>query len=264
MKPPRTPVALSLTGSGCLLLYQLGACQTLLAALASASASSSSSSSSVISIQQVAGSSGGAIVAALIAHKCCLKEFASDFLASQGQGLTLLRSRLGSCQSMPLDPTLSVCTTHCKDGKLREFQFSNSADVCLLPAIEASCRIPISFHPWDVLSSYRSYDESEGVNVNGEYFVDGGIAAPAPPTKPNLQRIVISPLSGRFGQDDWHISPSDYSAWPTISIPFQYQPHASLGNLRALRTAVGLTSAKELNSWYQKGQDDANRFLGKF
>ena len=240
--------ALSLTGSGHLLVYQLGACRALL--------------KSSIKIQHVAGSSGGAIVAALVSHNLNLEEFAQDFIQTRERGLSLLKEKLQS-ETTIQGPSLSICTTQCRDGQLQVFDFVSTSDDRLLQALEASCRIPPSFHPWDIISSTRSYADSEGIRMdNNDYYVDGGIAAPAPPTPPNLRRILISPIAGQSKNNDWRISPASSSySWPSIDLKHNFGVDASFANLRALRAAMGMTTSSELKVWYQRGQDDAQRFL---
>jgi len=248
--------ALSLTGSGHLLVYQLGACRTLL--------------KSTVNIQHVAGSSGGAIVATLLAKGLDLDDYACDFIKTGGRGFSLLKDRLTNTNKETV-PVLSICTTRCRDGQLQVFDFgpdddaSDGRDASLLlsPALEASCRIPPSFHPWDILSSSRSYAHTEGILIGDESYVDGGIAAPAPPTPATLRRILISPIAGA-SKNDWRISPSSiYTSnyWPSIRLDHDFGVDASMGNLRALRAASGMTTASELQEWYQRGQDDAIRFL---
>ena len=160
------------------------------------------------------------------------------------------------------------------DGQLRIFDFpstSPSSDSRMWRALEASCHIPPSFHPIDLFSSTKSYPDSEGVCVDTNehyYYVDGGIAAPAPPTRPGLRRILISPIAesqSNKHQEDWRISPwatTTSHLWPaTIGLKHNFRVDLSFANLRALRAAVGMTTSAELHGWYQRGQDDAQRFV---
>ena len=243
------PVALSLTGSGHLLIYQLGACRIL-------------SKSSHLQIHQVAGSSGGALVATLLALDLNLDDFAQNFLRTRGQGLSLLQERLQQ-EIILKGPILSICTTKCRDGQAHMFDFaigSSSFAPRLMPSVLSSCSIPRSFHPMDILSSKNSYPDSEGVGIDNIFYVDGGIAAPAPPTIPTLRRIVVSPIAG--GTDDcWRVSPRGARYCFSINLKHSFRVDTSIANLRALRVAAGMTTASELQSWYQKGQDDAWRFV---
>jgi len=213
-------------------------------------------------IKAVSGSSSGSIaatVATLLPHR--LDEYTDRFLQDRGYAFRNLREMLleetetlavvpssSSCEeeneslSSQLDhfPLLSICTTRCSDGSIRLFSF----DACrqqqdehererLIKAIEASCRIPQSFHPLDVVvpnyenvlqrifvswssrdvsSSSTSttsadyahtYPDEEGIEIDGDGFVDGGIAGPFPPTPLDgdsgcTGRIVVSPISGEY------------------------------------------------------------------
>lgn len=247
-------VALSLTGSGHLLVYQLGACRVL-------------SKSSSLKIHEVAGSSGGAIVATLLALNVDLHDFAENFLQTRGQGLTLLQERLQQ-EIILKGPALSICTTQCRDGRAHMFDFkigSSSLDPRLMPAIMASCRIPASFHPFDMFSSKNTYADEEGVRIDNNFYVDGGIAAPAPPTMPALRRIVVSPIasgsSSNYKDDNcWRVSPNGARFRFSMNLKQNFRVDASIDNLRALRASAGMTTASELQSWYQRGQDDARRF----
>ena len=247
-------VALSLTGSGHLLVYQLGACRVL-------------SKSTFLYIHQVAGSSGGAIVATLMALNLDLDAFAQSFLRTRGQALPLIQEQLQQDITMK-GPVLSICTTKCRDGREQMFDFpfgSSSVDPRLMPALMASCRIPGSFHPFDILSSSNSFADSEGVRIDNNFYVDGGIAAPAPPTLPTLRRIVISPIAGgqsssESNDDGWRVSPNGSRFCISIHLRHHFRVDASIANVRALRAAVGMTTESELQSWYQRGQDDARRF----
>jgi predicted acylesterase/phospholipase RssA len=244
-------VALSLTGSGHLLVYQLGACRVL-------------SKSSSLQIHQVVGSSGGAIVASLMALNLDLDAFAQSFLRTGGQALSLLQEQLQQDIIMN-GPALSICTTQCRDGREQMFDFSvgsTSADPRLMPALMASCRIPGSFHPYDMLSSTNSFADSEGVGIDDNFYVDGGIAAPAPRTLSTLRRIVISPIAGKSSSssDCWRVSPSGARFCISMKLRHNFRVDASIANLRALRAAAGMTTGSELKSWYQRGQDDAQLF----
>ena len=96
----------------------------------------------------------------------------------------------------------------------------------LLKAVEASCRIPRSFHPVDMVAlnykdwlsgigkhallpgtslggSRDTYPCEEGVAIDGKGYADGGIAAPFPPTLLDgdpacTGRIVVSPIAGEY------------------------------------------------------------------
>jgi predicted acylesterase/phospholipase RssA len=148
----------------------------------------------------------------------------------------------------------------------------------MLEAVKASCTIPPSFHPADIIlqSQQNSYPDSEGILLSdGNYHVDGGIAAPAPPTPRDGREgacpIIISPISAGAPfffpreRETMRISPVDDS-WRLLPISnlicrgdFDVKP--SIQNLRALRMASGLVSSKELEGWFQLGIDDALRVV---
>ena len=170
----------------------------------------------------------------------------------------------------------------------------------LLQAVEASCRIPQSFHPADVLESPLSgmmgvfgggngggsastYPDGDGVCIRNSWYVDGGIAAPAPPTPfdhiDNAIQVVISPISGSpmdcnegyFGDDRMNrhrqthrISPSDDTR---RLLPFELRLRGGLSvfpsmqNLRALGISAGAASKDDLIRWYDAGRDDGEAFI---
>jgi len=229
---------LSFSGAGHLMPYHLGVVKTLLS-----SDTIQSGNPFRLPIQFISGSSSGAIaatVATLLPHR--LDEYTDRFLIDRGHAFRNLREMLAeetgpehtSCDqdqaeaSPHCTPLLSICTTRCADGRIQLFSFE--VEDCqqddherLLKAIEASCRIPQSFHPLDmVLPNYDNlfqrlflssesasgggrytYPDAEGVEIDGTGFVDGGIAGPFPPTPRDSDpectgRIVVSPISGEY------------------------------------------------------------------
>eukprot|EP00536_Pseudo-nitzschia_multiseries_P011854 jgi/Psemu1/207153/e_gw1.428.14.1 len=207
-------------------------------------------------IRSVSGSSSGAIAATvttLLPHR--LDEYTDRFLHDRGHAFRNLRDMLAEetqTQTGPENasfendndndnknkneqpasshrpPVLSICTTRCSDGGIHLFSFEDCQredHERLLKAIEASCRIPQSFHPLDMIvpnfdslaqrlfvSSHNNsgsgngrhtYPDAEGVEIDGDGFVDGGIAGPFPPTPHDgdpecTGRIVVSPISGEY------------------------------------------------------------------
>jgi predicted acylesterase/phospholipase RssA len=151
-------------------------------------------------IGAVAGSSSGAIAAAVVSlfpHR--LEEFTEKFLWDRGRALTNLNDIL--LEEEPFDsvssdgkqyprPMLVVAATNCMDGSMKLFTFDPTENHAnekkpqdIMRAIQAACTIPISFHPFDMFGkSSLTYPDEEGVEIDGGYCVDGGIAAPAPPT----------------------------------------------------------------------------------
>ena len=110
----------------------------------------------------------------------------------------------------------------------------------ILKTVRASCTIPLSFHPMNLFPSFWNdslhYLDEEGVCIDGTYYVDGGIASPAP-TVPSLKSgsksIVISPISyagtssSNLDENTYRISPiifvwkgqeSEYSFTPILSL----------------------------------------------
>jgi predicted acylesterase/phospholipase RssA len=210
----RRSLALSLTGSGHLLIYQLGACQILHQA-SQPQRHQTLGSATTIDIDYVVGASGGAIAATLLCRAPeSMDDYAQAFIEKRGGGLELLREFLlldvnhhrcpSRFQSLPKRvsstatlPELHIAVTRCVDGKghtihclsssppSEKSNNENSANEFLLKCVEASCRIPPSCHPWDALSNTPSpYPEENGIVLDDTTtaYVDGGIATPAPPT----------------------------------------------------------------------------------
>jgi|UniRef100_A0A8J9SQ77 predicted acylesterase/phospholipase RssA len=273
----RRAVALSLSGAGHLLPYHAGVCQELL------NFAKTQGQRVPLEIAALSGSSSGAIVAAVAAFAPSqLESFALDFIQQRGRGLSLLQETLENhqtCQQSdqstnkqtPMSqgqPALQIYTTQCRSGEPYAFTFSSYSPL-LLDAIRASCHVPISFHPvdmisWSPLSLPLTFADSEGVLIHEEAYVDGAIASPAPPTPHQLTRVVVSPISGGVGtldSDQWRISPHDTS-WRigSVTLKGSFPVRLSTQNLRALRTSVGATSSAELERWYQLGLDDGRRF----
>lgn len=249
-------LALSLTGSGHLLTYQLGVCQVLLKC--------------DLPIAAISGSSGGAIAATVV---CCiphrLEDYAAQFIKKKGLGFGILQSMLqeeSSSEVVVSTTLLSICLTRCRDGApiLKTFHSPlTNLDDDLLPTIAASCEIPPSFHPWDLFGSHQ-LQYPEGIVIDGESYVDGGIAAPAPPVQDAYEKIIVSPISGGYDTTSTRISPKD----PSFQLPFfqltargGFLIRPSMQNLRALRAASGLTSSYELQMYYDWGTRDAIEFL---
>jgi hypothetical protein len=257
MTPTVKRLALSLTGSGHLMTYQLGACQVLL--------------KGDLPIAAISGSSGGAIAATVV---CCipnrLEDYASQFIQKKGHGFSILQTMLQeeSCEDVVPTTLLSICLTRCRDGApiLKTFHSPlTNLDHDLLPTIAASCEIPPSFHPWDLFGSHQLW-YPEGIVIDGESYVDGGIAAPAPPVQEPYEKVIVSPISGGYDTST-RISPKDSS----FQLPFcqltargGFRIRPSVQNLRALRASSGMTSSYELQMYYDWGKRDAIEFLDNF
>ena len=237
--------------------------------------------SKLTQIQSVAGSSSGAIVAAVMAcfpHR--LNEYSSRFLQDGGRAFANFNQMLIETptneEDVPNRPILHVATTNCSDGSLKLFTFhsdrTQQTKDQLSLALQASCRIPVSFHPWDVFSKQNpTYPEQNSIEIDGEHYVDGGIAAPCPILRNENNQstnIVISPISGS-SSEKWNIRPIDTS-WKIPMIgdvtarcgTFAIRP--SIDNLRAFVISAGVAPSNVLKDWHNRGMDDANIFLDKW
>lgn len=265
-------------------------------------------------IQAVSGSSAGAIAAVILAripHR--LEEFVDSFFSKKGQALTILQSMLFDEERFIMNghgdgrsnksivtpitensqrsksPILYIATTKCHDGSSHLTPFSDptifsnisctwSTDDILL-GVKASCSIPTSFHPFDLVqfpfSRHVTYPEGEGqVLGDGNSHVDGGIAAPAPRSPHDEMEgaipIIISPISfqsssytsstQRTKDGIIRISPND-ETWRLLpmrnmNLRGGFEVRTSIQNLRALRVASGVTTTEELKGWYQLGMED--------
>lgn len=242
--------SLSLSGSGNILVYQLGACRSLVEAS--------------IPINEAVGSSGGAIAATILVRAPnSIDDYVNDFIEGRGKGLELLKDVLRSTQTNPICHELGICTTICRTGKSKVFRFSSDErhqDDLLLKCIEASCRIPRTFHPWDVFSKHVTYPDEDGIRIGDEYFVDGGIAAPAPPTL-HEPRLILSPVSGSSSFSE-RISPDDCSlSIGQMNAQVDFGTKLSRQNLQSVFLSMGMGSRDIFRDWYRRGQDDASHFI---
>lgn len=261
-------VALSLSGAGHLLPYHLAVCQKLI---------DTSKGGNFPPIHAISGSSSGAIAAVLASLlPNSIQDYAKQFIQDRGKGLQTLEDYLltrGNDSSLTAsDAKLHIATTRCRDGSLRIFSqqdFESDAEK-LLQCVRASCTIPrSSFHPMDILASSNtlSYPDSDGILIQNEYLVDGGIAAPAPPV-PDFDGpiIIVSPISGSSSFERYRISPKDssFSIWKELKCRGDLYVRPSIQNLRALRVASGSTTSEELQSWYNLGTKDATEFVDEW
>jgi predicted acylesterase/phospholipase RssA len=252
-------LTLSFSGAGHLLPYHLGAAKAFLA-----------HANKLPHIRAVSGSSSGAMAACvmvLMSHR--LEEYSNRFLEDRGHAFRNLETMLQEEESTTTTTgglQLGICTTKCSDGSMHLFSFdsASASHAKILQAVQASCQIPISFHPIDVFSS-MPLQYADGVAIDGVLYADGGIAAPAPPTSLDHELgaipVRISPISGAGIN---RISPKDAS----FSLPctltarcgtFQVRP--SIQNVRAMIGAARATNPQTLHSWYQRGQEDTGLFL---
>ena len=220
---PARPIALSFSGSGHLLCYQLGAARTLLFRTAWGER-----------ITHFAGSSGGAIAASVCAllSKDQLGKFAVE-VACKGHGFAGLSDALAGhgphalddSQALSVNDRLFLSATHCRTGRNALFSRFESAEM-LQRCVLASAAIPRAFHPFDMLKRNPTYPEAGGIIVptrcesdggtaaardappgelpfspHGEAFVDGGITNTAPLLDAlcGAHTLTVSPVSGPNG-----------------------------------------------------------------
>ena len=167
--------------------------------------------------------------------------------------------------------TLHIATTRCSDASICFFDFppnlSSIPNDFLVKCLEASCKIPPHFHPFDVLPSKwpSIYPEEDGIMIDGISYVDGGISAPAPPTPLDSTegacRVVISPISGSLNSGSAiRISPGDLSWKLPLDIRCRggFHVHPSVQNFKAIQISAGLsTTTTTLQEWYERGFQDA-------
>lgn len=263
---------LAFSGAGHLISYHLGVAKTL------------QNSNKTAAIKSVAGSSSGAVAAAVLAcipHQ--LEEYTDRFLQDGGRAFANFREMLVDTYTVDQSsiicegrPTLHIATTKCSDGSFKIFSFEpdnmQNQHRKLLVALQASCKIPLLFHPWDAFSKHApSYPEHDGIEIDGDFYVDGGISCPCPivPTDDDATNISISPISGSSLTKCHAIRPNDNS-WkaPLLSDvvarcgTFAVRP--SVDNLRALFASAGAASPRVLKDWHDRGVDDAYLFLGQW
>lgn len=295
--------SLCFSGAGHLIVYHLGVAKTLVSRILSAETSQHDGPSNASpAIHSVAGSSSGALVAAALAyfpHR--IGEYADRLLEDRGHAFRHLQqmlfeefknneeATLGSSELYKrIRPqSLGIATTECSTGELRMFEYDTSTEDAssdhLLSAIQASCTIPRTFHPWDVLSKFSpTYLDEDGIEIEGSFFVDGGIAAPCPVWRGDLEAqdrevaniILISPISGSLLLQPpilGSIRPSDSSfKLPLIghlaprseSAAFRIRPLVQ--NLQSLVASMGAVHPQILHDWHQQGVEDANIFWSKW
>lgn len=290
----RRPLALCFSGSGHLLCYHLGVAQHVLR-----------ESSWAGRVDAFVGTSGGAIAAAACA---LLPEDGSADVrlvdsAVVGDAFGQLARELspgGAVAPSALtraNGRLFLGATECETSRRALLsQFGGSAET-LLTCVLASCAIPKSAHPFDLLfrASPPRYPSRDGIFVplscehdggasarkqaapahapaeweaGVRAYVDGGLSAalPLPPEELGLDVLTVSPLSGPRQQPGparrMHLCPDDRSAripgWaPALA---GLRVYVSLGNVRAAASAGGAPPAV-LRSWYDRGRADAEEFV---
>lgn len=264
-------LTLSFSGAGHLLPYHLGVIASI------------RNDEKLISkpISAVSGSSSGAIAATLFVYFPTdqIKEFADRFISDGGRAMYHLKDMIYDTNiytnDIEHDTSLHIAATRCSDGALQLFDFpSNLSSISdkdhLVSCLQASCKIPPHFHPADVLNSSSSitYPEEDGTMIDGQTYVDGGIAAPAPPTPLDAMecacRVVISPISGDSNENTIRISPNDTSLKFPINIKCKggFTVYPSIQNFQAMQISAGLlASSSLLQEWYERGVEDGARIL---
>jgi predicted acylesterase/phospholipase RssA len=240
-------IALSFTGSGLLLTYQLG-CAKVLRGIP----------------QVVAGSSGGAIVATLLAFAPdSIEDYVREFI-QQGVGSMKPLEMFNLQRSAQTE--LHILATKNSTGQPHIFEFKGRYDPVILDCLKASNLIPPSFHPTDLLNSKTRTDipdiEEYGVVIDGDYYCDGAITAPAPPTPAHLDRVIVTPIVG-VEDNSQLICPPD-EAWkitPSVTLQGGFRVRVSVQNTRALRAAAGWASRQELEEYYAWGIRDAEAWM---
>jgi len=271
-------LTLSFSGAGHLLPYHLGVATSLL--------SKTTTTKKLPPIHAVSGSSSGAIAACLFVYfPNQIQEYTDRFISDGGRAMYHLKEMIyDELPSSSVDndinnynTSLHIATTRCSDGSLQLFNFpSKLQSSTLVNCLRASCKIPPHFHPSDVLeksswlsSSYAIYPEQDGITINGESYVDGGISAPAPPTPLDIKegacRIVVSPISGPDCNESntIRISPKDNTWKLPIDIKCRggFSIYSSLQNLQAMQNSAGIASSSILQDWYDRGIGDGERMI---
>jgi len=279
-------LTLSFSGAGHLLPYHLGVATSLLS-------KTTTTTKKLPPIHAVSGSSSGAIAASLFTYfPNQIQEYTDRFISDGGRAMYHLKEMIydddgSNTSSVDNDinnynTSLHIATTRCSDGSLQLFDFPSKLQSSipdkdhLINCLRSSCKIPSHFHPSDVLqksrwlsSSYAIYPQQDGIIINGESYVDGGIGAPAPhtplDTKEGARRVIISPISGPdYNESNTiRISPIDNSLKLPIDIKCRggFSIYSSLQNLQAMQNSAGLVSSSILQDWYDRGIGDGERMI---
>jgi len=283
-------LTLSFSGAGHLLPYHLGLATSLL--------SLSTTTKKLPPIHAVSGSSSGAIAATLFAYfPNQIQDYTDRFISDGGRAMYHLKEMIyddtdGGNNNLVVDnetnnndTSLHIATTRCSDGTLQLFDFPSKLQSSIIDkdhlvnCLQASCKIPPHFHPSDVLeksrwlssSSYAIYPEQDGIIINRESYVDGGITAPAPPTpldtKESACRVIVSPIAGpNYNERNTiRISPIDNSWKLPIDIKCRegFNIFSSIQNLKAMQNSAGLVSSSTLKDWYERGINDGERMIDR-
>jgi len=263
--------ALALGGCGHLVMYELGVAVYLMR--------------KKVRIDYFSGSSAGAIVATACSTLWGRSEFIKfvDCVLDSGDVFGCLRKEM---LELPKDNSLFVCVTKCKTGEPKLLTHFDSQEQ-LSRALIASCTIPASAHPFDLLQNGQKYPEHQGIWLpqscvyetltlnqskrEQDAYIDGALSASIPSLIPHANcTISVSPIAGlgpRWSNsnhgDNIHICPPDTS----LRIPFIIPKLAglpcflSLANLRALPCALFGGNLDFRQRWYDAGMTDAELVL---
>ena len=272
-------LALSFSGAGHLVCYQLGAAKALMESKPAPVA--------------FGGSSAGAFAAVACAvFPWRLEELALEH-AVRGECLD------GLCRMLEGDNDpdrrarecsgrVHVALTRCRTGDAATLSEFESLEH-LATALVAGAAIPPSFHPFDMFrgedhpspgtrrrATYPYHhgfrlDTATEASASDEWFVDGGIAAAAGPTaqldeRTGLNAVVVAPFSG--GDDPVaRLSPRDprtlpLGALPDVVVGGNLRVRPTLRNLRRLQHSVAADEAV-LRDFYARGVDDGFAWLSE-
>ena len=145
----------------------------------------------------------------------------------------------------------------------RQFSGMRLVSLAQTSFIFSSGAVPRSFHPVDLrYGAKNEYPIAEGEFIDDDYFVDGGIAAPAlyPPFSGSQDTIIVSPISGRRNTPN-RVSPKPDPFRPVLTLKGGFEAQASLNNLQSLIMSVGASKSEDLESWYYRAMEDATSFI---
>ena len=250
------PLGLSFSGSGHLLCYHLGVARVL-----------ASNREWVF----LSGASGGAVVACVTAalHPDDQRRFVTQY-ATRCRSLTGIRELLPDDAHMrAMSAGLHVQLTACETGQATMLStFADRAE--LIDALFASCRIPRSFHPLDMLrgGAALKYPANEGKRVRGTPYVDGALSSLCPsPAVAGATTLKVCPLAAL--PSEFLICPEKPSTVgkgiPNIGLGHRtvggLPLHACLSNLKLLQAGAFGAAPRELERLYDDGCADAERYL---
>lgn len=244
-------LAISFSGSGLLLVYHLGVLVRLRACS--------------VPVKIFAGSSGGAIaatVAAVIPQK--IDKFLECY-ALQGLSMRGLEEMLPEDAHIKATGTTAISLTECGTGQnvlTTTFESRNA----LLEAVEASCHIPASSHPLDLLlsSGPHCFPDDQGRQISGIHgtFCDGGFSAFVPEL-PGYKLLRVSVMAGPTGTSDEKMLLCRSASG--ICFPGSIRVNGTQMYLSSSNLMAGIASVAGrqtvLRSYYDWGNRDCAQFL---